>query len=128
MNQAIAEVSKEYYLNVYYKCGSCGQDRRDLAGWLRGSSQVDKKKAIKIIHDCPVCASALYKTFREETGYCETCWGTLDVHKRCYLCCILLGPGHESEGRQVDQRDPDKLWCGSCRKLTTRAVVPAEED
>lgn len=127
MTQDLSEAHAAYIDNVYYKCGSCGRDRRQLAGWLRGKSQDDKKKAFKLIHNCLVCASALYKTFREETGYCETCGAVLDDHKRCFLCLILLGPGHESKGDQVDLEDPDKLWCGSCRKRTTRAVVREEE-
>ena len=103
----------EAYLDVYYKCGRCGRDRRKLAVALRGKSQVNKEAAVKLILDCPTCASALYKIFREETGYCETCRIDLEHHPKCYLCLILLGPGHESKGVQVD---PGNLWCGSCHK------------
>ncbi len=109
------------------KCGSCGRDRRELASALGVGSKVEKKAAVKLILDCETCASALYKVFREKTGFCETCRIDLELHPRCYLCGILLGPGHESRGVQVDLENPDKLWCGSCCKLRTRAVVPEED-
>ncbi len=127
MTQSIKEAPQTYF-DYYSKCGRCGRDRRKLAGALRARSQVEKKAAIKLILECSTCASALYKTFREETGYCETCRASLGTHKKCYLCGILLGCGHESEGSQVDLNDPDKRWCGSCCKLRVRAVVPQEEE
>ena len=102
------------------KCGSCGRDRRELAGGLRSRSKVDKKAAVKLILDCPICASALYKVFREETGFCETCRIDLELHPRCYLCGILLGPGHESKGLQGA---PGNLWCGSCHKQRSLAAL-----
>lgn len=108
----------------YYKCGACDRDRRELAAGLKNRSRFyGKKEAVEALLDCKVCSAALYKAFREATGYCETCRAPLGDHKRCYLCIILLGPGHESEGTQVA---PGKLWCGYCHKKTPRAVVPEE--
>lgn len=116
MNQDISEASKEYYLNVYYKCVGCERDRRELAGGLRGTSKVyTKEEAIKFILDCEICKGALYTIFRQETGYCETCRQPLHQHLRCHLCSILLGKGHLSEGISASTPDhPEQLWCGHC--------------
>ena len=107
----------------YYKCAVCGRDRRELAAGLKDESEDGKKEAVEALLGCVTCSSALYKAFRQATGHCETCRAPLGDHKKCYLCSIFLGPGHESEGSPVNRKDPDKLWCGYCHKKTSRKVA-----
>ena len=92
-------------------CMHCGRDRRERVATLKekpGSQAFEKAKAE--IQACPECRYTLYLPYRRLTGECETCGQSMATHKKCALCGIFLGSGHDSYGTIIEGKDR----CGHC--------------
>ena len=95
-------------------CKMCGQDRAAIINSLKDKKdKIAFNNAKKLMLACSSCTIALYIIYREETGLCEVCGQSMELHIKCYRCGISLGRGHESD---IAYTKEGKAWCRHCNR------------